>query len=803
MAKPLLQLRQHLRLCILRKGRVVLAGDRHRYFIQNGFIRVGCADEFVLNHHVGIHQRLEDVAVRIDNLLIIGTAIGHFNAFRHLRDLQLGILVRQFDGAQKVLRLVNLADEIQILIQPKLAEFYAISAFYSVNHQFDILGRILFVQDELLFRLHLTFAYRIDRLPIRAIVGKLDMEIHTCVRVVPLKLQTVERNCCGKRNLQGSGILNVSARPIGGEVAVQRIIGAAFRRGLGCLGKTVLRLIDVGDILRPNADFVDGCVATADARQAGEVIPEIPGCCPFRNHIFYPLAFGVVAAVDARGKGDAVRAGRNRIQIGSRLYAVEQRINLGDFLFFSEVNHRPLRVAAVCRCPTGFQVAVRHIGRYVAFADFFTGHCHRLSKCKVGRIQVVITGQRLRLRPINLKLINRNRGITAVFGAQDTHIARFLLLFKRNRLGRFMFADRDSRRIGPLLAVVGELYLVAHINGTEAFPEDLHRIDLADLPEIHLEPIADAAAFIGPTVILANLPIDCLIRRIAVVVGRCCCKAAKRQVDVLLYRLLIRVRPINFQLVDRDGGITGMLGAQHTHKARFLLFVKYQFLRFLVLSNRDGRHIGPLASVVGQLHLIAHLNKADPFPENLDRIDLADLSEIGLEPIADAAAFIGPAGILGDSSVKRLLRRVAIVVGRSRRVAVQSQVDRLILRRIHLKLIEGSIVLRRVRLADFDLDIARLRPFGSFVFHLAARGVIAPVHTKLIGLAIDACVDLIQIRAGSFAIEIGRKSCDIVYFTQVDDGIFHMVVVACGGAPTGAHVAVGHCCGRSRIRFLG
>ena len=162
-----------------------------------------------------------------------------------------------------------------------------------------------------------------------------------------------------------------------------------------------------------------------------------------------------------------------------------------------------------------------------------------------------------------------------------------------------------------------------------------------------------------------------------------------------------------------------------------------------------------------------------------------------------------PAGILGDSPIERLLRRVAIVVGRSRRVAVQSQVDRLILRRIHLKLIEGSIVLRRVRLADFDLDIARLRPFGSFVFHLAARGVIAPVHTKLIGFAVDACVDLIQIRTGGFAIEIGCKSCDVVYFTQVDDGVFHMVVVACGGAPTGAHVAVGHRCGRSRVRFLG
>ena len=185
-----------------------------------------------------------------------------------------------------------------------------------------------------------------------------------------------------------------------------------------------------------------------------------------------------------------------------------------------------------------------------------------------------------------------------MFRTQYTHIARFLLLFKRNRLGRFMFADRDSRRIGPLLAVVGELYLVAHINGTDAFPEDLHRIDLADLPEIHLEPIADAAAFIGPTVILANLPIDCLIRRIAVVVGRCCCKAAKRQVDVLLYRRLLRVRPINFLHVGRHRQIPVLLSAQHTHKARFLLFVKYQFLRFLVLSNRDSRYVGPFAAVV-------------------------------------------------------------------------------------------------------------------------------------------------------------------------------------------------------------
>ena len=453
-AKPLLQLRQHLRLCILRESRVVLAGDRHRYFIQNGFIRVGCADEFVLNHHVGIHQRLEDIAVRIDNLLIIGTAIGHFNAFRHLRDLQLGILVRQFDGAQKVLRLVNLADEIQILIQPKLAEFYAISAFYSVNHQFDILGRILFVQDELLFRLHLTFAYRIDRLPIRAIVGKLNMEIHTCVRVVPLKLQTVERDCCGKRNLQRSSILNVSARPIGGEVAVQRIVGAALRRGLGCLGKAVLRLIDIGDIRRPNAHLVDGGVSAADTRQASDGVLDIPGCCPFRNHIRDPLAIRIFAAVDARRKCVAVRAGGNRVLISSLLCAIEQRINLGDFHFSAEVNRNRLREASAICCPTRFQIAIRDVRCYVAFVAFFAGYFHRLAKRIVGRVQIEIAGQRFWFRSINLKLINRNRGISAVLGAQHAHIARFLLFLKCDCLGLLVLGDRDRCRVGPLFTVV-------------------------------------------------------------------------------------------------------------------------------------------------------------------------------------------------------------------------------------------------------------------------------------------------------------------------------------------------------------
>ena len=121
--EPLLQLGDDLGLLVLRLLGVVQARNLHTHLIELVVVGLVLALQPEAHRHSGVHNGTDDVAVGVNDLLVVSAQIGHSNGLGELlRQCQAGVILVDGNTVQQLLDLVKDVDKVQILMEGELLD---------------------------------------------------------------------------------------------------------------------------------------------------------------------------------------------------------------------------------------------------------------------------------------------------------------------------------------------------------------------------------------------------------------------------------------------------------------------------------------------------------------------------------------------------------------------------------------------------------------------------------------------------------------------------------------------------------